>query len=263
MSTEKSSTEYVPPAQRSRSDGGASGSLICGVLGLLICPLALVAVILGHLSRGRIKRSNGALTGDGKARAGLIMGYIGMALGIIGGLMIVPTLNGVVNQAKTVEMKSNGKNTFIAVFADALDTEIVGFPAKGKYPSTSAYFKALGGDNPKGATVMMVSPDFFGGPHVQPATSWSTFSAANNGWRVVEGLSTSSDAEIPFLISSNVKADRLSDLKGRVGDAIDPNAKGIMKKKVVVAMTGGGSTIYDAKDTWPPMHHEDAKILPP
>ena len=34
------------------------------------------AVILGHKSRGRIKRSMGALTGDGIALAGLIMGYL-------------------------------------------------------------------------------------------------------------------------------------------------------------------------------------------
>lgn len=269
MSTEEYNTEYVPPAQHARSDGGATGSLVCGILGFLICPLILsiVAVILGHTSRGRIARSNGALLGSGKALAGLILGYLGIAFSILYVAIMIPAVTAVIADAKVTEMKSNGKNIFVAVYADAIDRDEIGFPAKGAFPTSTAYIRSIAGQEPVGGMgvrvkVIPASPDYFSGPHVQPATSWSTFSAANNGWLVVEGVSESTDAGIPFLISSNVKASRLSELKGRVGNSIDPATSGPMKKKVVIAPMGGGAMILDANSDWPSMDWPDLKILP-
>jgi type IV pilus assembly protein PilA len=42
-------------------------------------PAAIAAVILGHISRGEIRRSAGRLDGDGLALTGLIFGYLGVA----------------------------------------------------------------------------------------------------------------------------------------------------------------------------------------
>jgi competence protein ComGC len=61
-----------------KTDDMAIVSLILGVLSMVMFSIfaGIPAVILGHKSRGRIKRSMGALTGDGVALAGLIMGYL-------------------------------------------------------------------------------------------------------------------------------------------------------------------------------------------
>jgi len=61
-----------------KTDDMAILSLILGVLSMVIFSIftGIPAVILGHKARGRIKRSMGALTGDGIALAGLIMGYL-------------------------------------------------------------------------------------------------------------------------------------------------------------------------------------------
>jgi len=64
-------------------------SLVLGILGvvlLVVCigPLcAIPAIICGHMAYSRIKRSGGALSGEGMALAGLISGYIGIAIGLV------------------------------------------------------------------------------------------------------------------------------------------------------------------------------------
>jgi hypothetical protein len=45
---------------------------------------AIPAVICGHVARAKIRRSGGTLAGKGIATAGLILGYIALALGIMG-----------------------------------------------------------------------------------------------------------------------------------------------------------------------------------
>ena len=64
--------------------GLAIWSLVLGILGLTCFWLltAIPAVICGHLAYSRIRRSAGALSGEGLALGGLITGYIGIALSI-------------------------------------------------------------------------------------------------------------------------------------------------------------------------------------
>src|SRR5262249_31655280 len=45
---------------------------------------AIPAVICGHIARAKIRESRGALGGKGIATAGLILGYIALAVGIMG-----------------------------------------------------------------------------------------------------------------------------------------------------------------------------------
>jgi competence protein ComGC len=81
----------TPPssAPEAKNSGLAIWSLVLGILGLvllLFCvgPLfAIPAVICGHIAYGRIKRSGGALSGQGLALAGLITGYVTIGLAII------------------------------------------------------------------------------------------------------------------------------------------------------------------------------------
>jgi competence protein ComGC len=60
-------------------------SLVLGILGLtcFFVLTAVPAVICGHVATGRIKRSGGALGGSGLALAGLITGYLGIAMSLV------------------------------------------------------------------------------------------------------------------------------------------------------------------------------------
>ncbi len=55
--------------------GQATAALIFGIVGLFIWPLALVAVILGHVVVSRIRRGQ-YIGGWGSAIAGLVLGWI-------------------------------------------------------------------------------------------------------------------------------------------------------------------------------------------
>ena len=72
------------PATPQQTDGKAVFSMILGILSLLLIFIpfifSLPAVILGHMSRSAISKSMGRLKGEGTALAGLIMGYIGLAM---------------------------------------------------------------------------------------------------------------------------------------------------------------------------------------
>lgn len=61
-------------------------SLIAGILGLTLLPLigSIVAVITGGMARREIRDSAGADGGGGMATAGLVLGWIGIALSGIG-----------------------------------------------------------------------------------------------------------------------------------------------------------------------------------
>ena len=68
-----------PPPVVQTNSGKAIASLISGVIGLLTLVLfipGVIAVVLGHIARGDIRRSQGRLKGDGMALTGLIMGYV-------------------------------------------------------------------------------------------------------------------------------------------------------------------------------------------
>src|SRR5260370_1889783 len=67
------------PSRDARSSGLAVASLILGIF-FLIFPAAILAIILGHISRSQIRDSAGRIKGAGMALAGLILGYAGVAV---------------------------------------------------------------------------------------------------------------------------------------------------------------------------------------
>lgn len=76
---------YSAPPTRPNSSMAVL-SLIAGVLGLTLFPVigSIVALITGSMAKKEIARSRGALGGDGLARAGVILGWIGIGLTVFG-----------------------------------------------------------------------------------------------------------------------------------------------------------------------------------
>jgi hypothetical protein len=68
-----------------RTDGQAVASMVLGIAGLVLCPLicSIIAIVLGNQAKTRIAHDP-SLDGEGMAKAGVIMGWIGVGLGILG-----------------------------------------------------------------------------------------------------------------------------------------------------------------------------------
>ena len=72
--------------------GLAIASLVCGIASLVLCLgvfSALPGVVCGHLALLKIKQAGTALRGAGLALAGLIMGYLGIGITVVGMIMVL------------------------------------------------------------------------------------------------------------------------------------------------------------------------------
>ncbi|MEO8810360.1 MAG: DUF4190 domain-containing protein [Rhodanobacter sp.] len=71
-------------------------SLVFGILAWFVLPLvgAIVAIICGHLARGEIRRSSPdwRQEGDGMAVAGLVLGYVQLAVGVLLMFLVIAVL---------------------------------------------------------------------------------------------------------------------------------------------------------------------------
>jgi hypothetical protein len=78
--------QYPPPypgyGVASRTNGLAIASLVCSLGGLITCISAPVGIVLGHVARRQIRQTGEQ--GEGLATAGLWVGYILTALGVLG-----------------------------------------------------------------------------------------------------------------------------------------------------------------------------------
>src|SRR5512138_2150488 len=76
-------------------------SLISGILGWLgIVGLGgLAAVITGHIAKSQIRSSAGRMGGDGLATAGLVLGYLNIALAVFGICLVILVFAGVISGA--------------------------------------------------------------------------------------------------------------------------------------------------------------------
>lgn len=73
------------------NSGMAIASLIMGIVGFVGLPLigSIMAVIFGHIARDEIRRSQGAIAGNGFATAGLILGYVGIGMAVLIVLFVI------------------------------------------------------------------------------------------------------------------------------------------------------------------------------
>ena len=90
---EQSLRAEVVPGGKPKRSGLAVVSLVCGICTLLLFPLFFLfmipAIVCGHVAQARIKQAKGALMGGGMALAGLIMGYSGIVMVPVVGLVAV------------------------------------------------------------------------------------------------------------------------------------------------------------------------------
>lgn len=80
------SNSSYPPSYSPPTSSMAVVSLVAGILGLSLFPFigSIVALITGNMAKNEIRDSRGALGGEGLAKAGVILGWIGIILGILG-----------------------------------------------------------------------------------------------------------------------------------------------------------------------------------
>lgn len=91
--TDHSDQPYQTPPAKPTSNM-ALASLILGILGWTILPTlgSIGAIITGHMAKSEIRRSMGALGGDGMATAGLVLGYANIAIALCICLAVVGML---------------------------------------------------------------------------------------------------------------------------------------------------------------------------
>lgn len=67
-------------------------SLIAGIAGYIVLPFVahIAAIITGHMAKKQIAQTGEQ--GGGMATAGLVLGYVGVALSVLGGIIVVIAL---------------------------------------------------------------------------------------------------------------------------------------------------------------------------
>jgi uncharacterized membrane protein len=72
------------PATYRRTENLAVASLVLGLAGFVVCPFvcSIIAVVLGYQARRRLDEDP-TLDGEGMAKAGIILGWVGVALGVV------------------------------------------------------------------------------------------------------------------------------------------------------------------------------------
>jgi type II secretory pathway pseudopilin PulG len=115
--------QYQPP----KTDGGAIASMILGIASFVLCLslfAGIPAIILGHISRSKIKKSMGRLQGDGLALTGLILGYISLlTIPIIAAIAIPNLLRARISAneasaASTVRMINTSQITYSTTYPE-------------------------------------------------------------------------------------------------------------------------------------------------
>jgi len=110
----------------------AVASLVCGVL-FMCAPASIAAVVLGHLALTDIKRTTGRMAGKGMAIAGLVMGYLGIALTTIYIVFVVFMFR--TTLSRNIPANESAAITTMETYRQALKSYSEKCPQQG-YPAT-------------------------------------------------------------------------------------------------------------------------------
>ena len=77
--------------QPQTTPGSATAALILGICAVLVCPIicAPLALVYGNKARNEIDGSGGRLGGRGMATAGIVLGWIGVALAVLSIIWVI------------------------------------------------------------------------------------------------------------------------------------------------------------------------------
>lgn len=77
------------------TNGKARASLVCSLVGLLCCgPFLFAGLVLGTDAQNQIRKSNGTQGGEGLAKAGVMIGLIGLMIWGFGLLIMLAAHSG-------------------------------------------------------------------------------------------------------------------------------------------------------------------------
>lgn len=73
------------------TSGKATAALVLGIVSIVLCPLicGIIGVIIGGQAKREIDASGGRLGGRGMAQAGVVLSWIGIAWGILFGILVI------------------------------------------------------------------------------------------------------------------------------------------------------------------------------
>ena len=79
---------WQPHQPQPQQSGTAVAALVLGICGFVVCPFvcSIAAIVTGTMATKEIDRSGGMLTGRDMAKAGLILGWVGVALCVLAAL---------------------------------------------------------------------------------------------------------------------------------------------------------------------------------
>jgi hypothetical protein len=82
--------EWDPSAPTGQTPGKATASLVLGIVGLVICPVvcSVLAVVFGKQAKQEIA-ANPGMGGAGLAQAGVVLGWVGIALAALGAVFFL------------------------------------------------------------------------------------------------------------------------------------------------------------------------------
>ena len=85
------SQQYGQPSPQRPNNTMAIISLISSILGLTLLPTigSVIGLITGYMARGQIRESGGREGGEGLAKAGIILGWIGVGLAVLGICLVI------------------------------------------------------------------------------------------------------------------------------------------------------------------------------
>jgi hypothetical protein len=207
----------VRPAAPSSGVQTTSGMAIASLVCSLLCITALPGVILGHIALSKIKNSDGALGGRGLAIAGLVIGYMLLAINGVAILasLAVPTYNRITSQANQMKAAANCRQIQGLLLSYAADNnglypDSVTNPVTGQVPGTSnEAFRALFQEG------LTQEEKIFGAPasRYNPDNNIGTapvfaqaLTPGENHWAMTQGLQNSSSSQTPLVFEAPAEA---------------------------------------------------------
>lgn len=90
--------QVYTPKEEARTSVWAVISLISGIANFLVLPFfgAIAALISGYVAKGEIEKSDGRIDGDSLAKAGIILGWLGVAFSVLTFCLTVLTIVGLI-----------------------------------------------------------------------------------------------------------------------------------------------------------------------